>query len=254
VLFCSSAVAQDVIGVLYSEKSLKLAMGDSGPINQMHVRSGVTVKKGQKLVTLEQTVERLEQKRYLLLLQDTQEQESLMARHRIFENKYDTAKALYAARSISLDELEGLELELIQSRGRLGQLNEQKLREKVEYKLSTRRLEERQLLAPISGVITHVSQHVGEWARVGEPLIGLVDTHELFIKLNINDALARRLELNASVPIRIANLPEQVGVIDYISPVADAASGLVEIKVKVDNQARLMRPGTKAAVSLVPDK
>jgi RND family efflux transporter MFP subunit len=250
-VFCSSSMGQDIIGVLYSEKNLKLAMGDSGAIDKVHVRSGVLVKKGQVLVTLNQSIQRLEQKRYLLLLEDTQEQQSLSARHAIFERKYKTAQILYKERSISLDELEGLQLEVIQSEGRLAQLKEQKLREKIEYRLSTRRLKARKLVAPIGGIITQVTQHVGEWVTVGEPLIGLVDLSELFIKLNVNDVLARGLVINTPVPIRVANLPEQRGLIDYIAPVADPASGLVEIKIKVNNEAGSMRPGIKVAVPLV---
>lgn len=247
----SIAMAQDVIGVLYSEMNLKLAMSDSGTINEIYVRSGVEVKKGQKLVALDKSIQRLEQERYLLLFKDIEEQQSLIARNVIFEQKYKTAQILYEeSRSISLDELESLQLELIQSRGRLAQLKEQKLREKVEHRLSTRRLEERELLAPINGIITQVSQHVGEWANVGEPLIGLVDIKELFIKLNINDSLARGLVVNTSVPVYVANLPEQTGIIEYIAPIADPASGLVEIKVKVNNDVGLMRPGIKVRVSI----
>ncbi|NRA56318.1 MAG: efflux RND transporter periplasmic adaptor subunit [Gammaproteobacteria bacterium] len=251
LLLSSITMAQDVVGVLYSEMNLKLAMGDSGTIKKIHVRSGIEVKKGQKLVTLDQSIQRLEQKRYLLLFQDTEEQQSLIARNEIFESKYKAAQVLYQeSRSISLDELDGLQLDLIQSRGRLAQLKEKKLREKIEYRLSTRRLAERQLVAPIDGIITKVAQQAGEWAKVGEPLIGLVDIKELFIKLNINDALARGLTVNTSVPIYVANLPNQTGIIDYISPVADPASGLVEIKIRVNNKLGLMRPGIKVTVPI----
>lgn len=247
----SIAMAQDVIGVLYSEMNLKLAMSDSGSINEIYVRSGVEVKKGQKLVALDQSIQRLEQERYLLLFKDQEEQQSVIARNVILEQKLKTAQILFdESRSISLDELEGLQLELIQSRGRLAQLKEQKLREKVEHRLSIQRVKERVLLAPINGIITQVSQHVGEWANVGEPLIGLVDIKELFIKLNINDSLARGLVVNTSVPVFVANLPEQTGIIEYIAPIADPASGLVEIKVKVNNNVGLMRPGIKVRVSI----
>ena len=250
LLFSSLVCAEDVIGVLYSDMNLKLAMGDSGTIKKVHVRAGAKVKKGQKLVTLDQSIQKLEQKRNLLLLEDTEEQQSLLARIEIFENKYQISNRLYdESRSISLDELDGLRLDLIQTRGRLAQLKAQKLREEIEYRLSTRRLEERQLLAPIDGIITEVVQHTGEWAKIGEPLIALVDIKELFIKLNINDALARRLAVDTQVTVSVANLPKQTGVIDYIAPVADPASGLVEIKIKVDNKTAVMRPGIKATVS-----
>lgn len=251
ILASSIAKAEGVVGVLYSEKNLKLAMSDSGIIKKIHVRSGAKVRKGQVLVTLDQSIQRLETERYRLLYRDKEELKTLENSHIIFQSKYDDGKALYdESRSISLDELEGLKLDLIQSTGRIAQLKEKKLREKVEYQLSEKRLAQRKLLAPIDGVITKVTQQIGEWAQMGEPFIGLVDTSSLYVKVNVNDGKARMLKIGKAVVINIANLPSHQGVIDYIAPVADPASGLVEVKVKVDNLDGVLRPGAKVMLPL----
>ncbi|TYL45824.1 efflux RND transporter periplasmic adaptor subunit [Marinomonas sp. IMCC 4694] len=248
----SFASAQPVVGVLYPEMNLKLAMADNGVIRQVHVKSGSLVKAMDPLVTLDSTMQTLEMTRNKLIWLDTKEQQSLVARRVILAKKYAVAQALYQeSRSISLDELDGLQLQLIDLDGQIAQLTEREEREQLEYEISAQRVKDRVLRAPVAGIVTQVVQHQGEWAPVGEPIIGLVDVTELFVKLNIRDVLARNLTLGAELPVTIENLPIQQGFIDYIAPIADAASGLVEIKIKLNNPDGVMRPGVRVSVELV---
>lgn len=246
-----TAQAQPIAGVLYADKNLKLSLGDSGIIAKVHVKSGSVVKKTDPLITLDRTIQTFEVRRNKLIWLDKKEQESLLARQVILLKKYQIAQMLYQeSRSISLDELDGLQLQLIDLEGQIAQLNERKAREKLEYDISLQRYKNRVLRSPMDGIITQVTQHQGEWAQVGEPIIGLVNITELFVKLNIRDALARDLVINALIPVTVENLPIQQGLIDYIAPVADAASGLVEIKIKLKNLDGLLRPGVKVSVDL----
>ncbi len=249
--FTMAAQAQPIAGVLYADKNLKLSLGDSGIIANVHVKSGSLVKKTDPLITLDRTIQTFEVRRNKLVWLDKKEQESLLARQAILLKKYQVAQMLYQeSRSISLDELDGLQLQLIDLEGQIAQLNERKAREKLEYEISLQRYKNRVLRAPMDGIITQVTQHQGEWAQVGEPIVGLVNVTELFVKLNIRDALARDLAINALIPVTVENLPTQKGSIDYIAPVADAASGLVEIKIKLKNLDGLLRPGVKVSVDL----
>lgn len=247
----TAAHAQTAVGVLYSDMNLKLAMSDSGLIQEIYVQSGSKVKKGDILVSLDGTMQSFNAQRNKLIWEDTKEQESLVSRREILNEKYAIAQSLYSeSRSISLDELDGLRLELIDLEGRIAKILEQEKREELEYKISLQLQEDRLLKAPISGIVTQIAQRVGEWAQVGEPIIGLVDVSELYVKLNVRDALARQLAVGKKLLINVENLPTKTGVIDYIAPVADAASGLVELKVKLNNADGSMRPGIKVSVEL----
>lgn len=245
----SLANAQPIAGVLYPDKNLKLALGDSGVISKVHVKSGSVVKKMDPLITLESSLQTLEVQRNKLIWFDKKEQESLTERRTILVKKYEIAQLLYQeSRSISLDELDSLQLQLIDLDGQIAQLTEREVREKLEYDISLQRLENRVLRSPLAGIVTQVAQHEGEWAQVGEPILSLVDVTELFVKLNIRDALARDLVIDALIPVKIENLATQQGTIDYIAPIADAASGLVEIKIKIKNPDGLLRPGVRVSV------
>ncbi|MBR7889542.1 efflux RND transporter periplasmic adaptor subunit [Marinomonas sp. A79] len=243
--------AQPVVGVLYPDMNLKLAMADSGVIRHVHVKSGSVVKASDPLITLDSTMQSLEEKRNKLIWHDTKEQQSLVARRDILQQKYTVARLLYEeSRSISLDELDGLKLQLIDLEGQIAQLNEREERERIEYEISAQRVKDRILRAPIAGIVTQVVQHQGEWAPVGEPIIGLVDVTKLYVKLNVRDAVARNLALDSTIPVQVENLSIQQGYIDYIAPIADAASGLVEVKIKLNNPDGAMRPGVRVSVDL----
>jgi multidrug resistance efflux pump len=166
------------------------------------------------------------------------------------EKKLEVAQKLYeSARSISKDDLDMLRLELLQIVGRLDQLNAQKSREEVEYKISQQELALRRLYAPSDGVITKSPLKTGEWAKAGEPLLQLVDVHNLYIKFNIPLRLVQRLVMGLDLKISVDNQLYN-GKVKYIAPVADPASGLIEIKVSIDNSEQKIRPGSKGSVEL----
>ncbi|WP_086479458.1 efflux RND transporter periplasmic adaptor subunit [Oceanospirillum sanctuarii] len=247
----SLAVADEFYGVIYSDSKIEQSMEDSGTVKSIDIKIGQDVKAGEILVTLESGMQELEQQRNRLIWKDTRELETQLRRLDILRNKRDVAESLYSqTRSISRDELDSLSLELIQVEGRIEQIKEQKLRDEIEYHLSSLRLQKRQLRAAFDGTVISLTAKQGEWVKAGDPILGLVNADNLYINLNVPDIFARRLSLNSSVPISVQNVSAVHGRVDFISPVADAASGLVEIRIKLKNENKQIRPGAKAMVTL----
>lgn len=244
------AMADQLNGVIYSDSELELAMGLNAPISQIFVREGDVVEKGQLLLILDDKIQKLEERRRFIIWQDDSEIQSLVQRRQIVENRLDIAKKLYeSSRSISKDDLDVLQLELLQLTGRIDQLNAQKLREEVEHNISLQEVEMRRLYAPISGVITKSPLKVGEWVKAGEPVIQLVDIQNLNVKFNVPARLIERLPVGLTMMVNIDNTFFK-GYVKSISPVADPASGLIEIKVSLKNDDLKIRPGSKASIQL----
>jgi len=111
----------------------------------------------------------------------------------------------------------------------------------------------RQLVAPVSGVVTKVDIEVGEWAKPGEPLIRLVDASTLVFKTNLPMAAVSGLQAGKQVALVIedgAKLVQVPARLSFVSPVADAASGLVEVRAQVPNPGGRLRAGSKAVLRL----
>ena len=248
--FTTTVLAETLSGVIYSNSELELAMGINSPISEVRVKEGDSIEIGQLLVVLEDKVQKLEERRRYIIWQDNSELTSLTERRKILESKMHVAQELYeSARSISRDDLDLLRLELLQITGRIEQLNAQKLREEVEYQISQQEVEMRRLYAPSNGVVTKLSLKVGEWVKAGEPVLHLVDISNLFIRFNVSSKLITRLPVDLVLVVSVDNQFYK-GRVSHVSPIADPASGLIEIKVSIDNSELKIRPGSKGTVEL----
>lgn len=252
ILFSFKAQSSDAIGVVYSDKSLTLSSGVSGLVDDVLVTVGTPVKRLERLVALERKIQQLEVDRRYVILKDNSEVEAIRQKQEIISGKLKVAEHLYHnSKSISKDELDELLIESINLKGRFDQLKAQKEREKVEYQLSKAELSQREIFAPVDGIITKVHLKEGEWVRSGDPLIEMVNIDEVYIKLNVSDAVARKLAVGRKVSVDIENIKPVLGKLTFIAPIADSASGLVEMKVLVKNKNHLIRPGIKASVKFM---
>lgn len=248
------APAQDFPGLVQPRHDITLATGVGGVVASKRVRPGSRVAARQVLMVLDDRLQSVEADRRRVILQDTSELKATEERARISRTLYEDARRVYdKTGSISRDELMRLEAEATAAQGRLEQLRAQEEREKLEHHGAVQELQMRQLVAPVAGVVTKVDIEVGEWAKPGEPLIRLVDASALVFKANLPLAAAVRLKPAAVVPVLVEDGAQAVQVparVSFVSPVADAASGLVEVRADIANPGGRLRPGSKAVLRL----
>ena len=118
---------------------------------------------------------------------------------------------------------------------------------KADKELAEARLRDRQVIAPFNGVIADLLQHeVGEGTKVGDPLVRLVNTDKVLLVCNLPAEVGGDLKLGQAVQPSVPGIPEGVplnGRIVFVSPVVDAASGLLRIKIEIANDVHGIRPG-----------
>ena len=249
-----AACAQDYPGLVQPLHDITLSTGVGGVVASRMVRPGSRVAARQVLMVLDDRLQSVEADRRRVIVQDNSEVKATEDRVRISRTLYEDARNVFERTgSISRDELMRLEAEYLSASGRLDQLKAQKEREKLEHHGAEQEKQMRQLVAPVGGVVTKVDIEVGEWAKPGEPLIRLVDATTLVFKTNIPMAAVGGLKVGAVVPVLVEDGPraQQVAArITFVSPVADAASGLVEVRADIANPGSRLRPGSKAVLRL----
>jgi RND family efflux transporter MFP subunit len=205
---------------------------------------------GQLILRQDSRLQEAERERRRVILQDRGELDSTEQRRRLIEGLVRDATALYErAGTVSRDEVTKLRLELESATGRVEQLRQAKRREQVELDLAERELALRELRAPVAGVVTMVKVQGGEWAAPGEAIVRLVDETVCELRVNVSPAAARRLATGATVAVRVEDPAVAAAVsgrVTFVSPVVDAASSLVEVRVQFSNADRRIRPGVKA--------
>ncbi|RYY60940.1 MAG: efflux RND transporter periplasmic adaptor subunit, partial [Comamonadaceae bacterium] len=249
-----AAMAQDFPGLVQPLHDITLSTGVGGVVASRNVRLGSQVRAGQVLMVLDDRLQAVEADRRRVMLQDTSELRATEDRLRIARTLYEDAKRVFdKTGSISRDELMRLESEYRATVGRLEQLQALKEREKLEHHGAVQERQMRQLVAPVGGVIAKVDLEVGEWAKPGEPLIRLVDASTLVFRANLPMTAVGGLRAGTLVPVLVedgAKIMQVPGRLTFISPVADPASGLVEVRANVANPGGRLRPGSKAMVRL----
>ena len=248
--------AKSFSGLVYPLHDITLSAGVSGLVMKRLVRPGREVKANQLLLRLDDRLQIIESNRRRVIFEDQSELQATRDRLRILDMLLlDTRTVFDRTDSVSRDELLRLEAEQLASQGRLAQLVEQKKREQLEYESAEGDRLQRHILAPISGVVTKIIPQVGEWAKAGDPMLHMVDASVAVLRLAVPHTVAGALKVGAKQLIVLesdSGAVEVTGVIKFVSPVADAASGLVQLEVNFKNPGSRIKTGIKGTIDIAP--
>ncbi len=127
----------------------------------------------------------------------------------------------------------------------------------IDLQEARQRLSQKQLHAPIDGVVTHLDKDVGEWVQAGEPVAELVHLDELHAVFFLPWSLAAQLQPGQPLTFRLSTdgPADDAPVLHparilFISPQIDGASGLLTCKAALDNTDRQLRPGQSGVILL----
>ncbi len=256
VLFTSAGLsAQSApLGITQALKEVKLGMTVAGRVDEILVREGMRVRKGELLLHLDRSLEDLEVKRREVMLEDVAKLEEMRIRERMLTEQVSHARVLLESGGVSRKQVEDEELALQTASAERKALEYAKRREKVELELAREAYERRHMRSPIDGVITKVLPRVGESVPQHEPIVTVVDVSRVRFNGTFPAASANKLRAGNVVTIRIQQegkvLTRQARV-SFVSPVADPSSGLVELIAEFDNPDGSVRPGMSGQIVAV---
>ncbi|MDR2702359.1 MAG: efflux RND transporter periplasmic adaptor subunit [Spirochaetaceae bacterium] len=107
--------------------------------------------------------------------------------------------------------------------------------------------------APIAGTIIALPAQIGATVSQAVPLARISGTSALEIKLHVAERFISKVAMNQLCEISLDAWPGEVfrGTVTEISPVVDAASRTMEVKVNVTNQGDKLKEGMFAKVKLI---
>ncbi len=210
-----------VTGVTEPIKDVTLAFPIVGVVGARPLEEGSTVRKGQVVIELDKQLEELDLERKRLSRE-------------LAASELERLKSLAQRNAISVSKEE---IEKKRSEFEIT---------KVDHELAAAVLMRRQLISPIDGQVAQFYKDVGEKCEDQQPVVRIVDTRRCHLVANLEPSLAQPLRLNQKVRVEvlIGDSPVTVeGTLIYLSPVADAASGLLRIKAVFENPEGKIRPG-----------
>ena len=248
--------AQPVIsGITRARLDLKLSLPVAGRVEQLVVNEGDRVRKGDLILSLDKTLEALEVDRRKLLLDDVAKLGELRQREAVLREQVANARSLLATQVVSRKQVEDEEMVHRDVLAQLGGLEMAKKRERVEYELAQEALARRILRAPADGTIAKIHFRVGESLAANEPAVGLVDIARVRFVGTLPASAAARLAVGMTARLALSRDGDEIvrqARISFVSPLTDAASGLVEVIAEFDNADKAVRPGIAGQMSVHP--
>ena len=215
------ADANWVTGITEPIKDVTLAFPIVGVVGARPLEEGAIVRKDQVIIELDKQLEELDLERKRLARE-------------LAASELERLKSLAQRNAISVSKEE---IEKKRSEFEIA---------KVDHELAAAVLKRRQLISPIDGQVAQFYKDVGEKCEDQQPVVRIVDTRRCHLVANLEPRLAQSLRLNQKVRVEVlvGDSPVTVeGTLIYLSPVADAASGLLRIKAVFEDPEGKIRPG-----------
>ncbi len=212
------------IGSLASTDNIDISSELAGQIAAISFTPGAWVKKGTLLIQLDDTV---------LKSQLASAEANLL----LSETNYKRTKEL-AKRSVASEQALDKTLADLQEN-------------QNTVKVKKAQLEKLSLRAPFSGTLGSRQVSVGQYVKVGQPLVRLVANQKLRVEYHLPERYSSKLQLGQTVKIRSDAFPNRtyVGVINYIDPAVDKETRTIAVEALIDNKERLLSAGLFVRVS-----
>lgn len=219
--------AAEAEGVLLPFNEVTVSSAVQGILAEVRVKEGDTVAADALLASLIDRVEAAEVKRFAKVLE--QKEFAAQGTQNLFRDKV-------------VSEGEAIEKRIERDIAQL------------QYNVAQEQLDRRKIRSPISGIVVEKMKEAGEAVDMNEAVFHLVDISRVYLQVFIEAADALKLKHGQTVTV---SFPEytvgpQPGVIDFIDPRIDGASGLVRVKVLIDNPERKLIAGMRGRVGFSP--
>lgn len=230
------------VGTLTASHDVTLRSESEGRVVEIAFREGQPVRQGEVLVRLDAAKVRADLANLEAQLTE------LGAR---LENKLRTLernRPLLEKRLISRLQFDNLETEIAEVRAQIEQARANLLREQA-------RLADTVVRAPFAGVAGVRTLSPGDYLKIGDPVLTVVDLDPLEISFQVPEKFKPKFALEQTVNLQVAPYPERnfTGRISFIAPRVDEATRTFQVKAQIANADHLLSPGLFAKVSVVTD-
>jgi RND family efflux transporter MFP subunit len=243
----------DLEGFTEPFRTLKVAADETGTIAEVLVQEGEQVKAGQALARLNSDVHEA----MLAVAAQSMKAEgrirSAQADLQLRQSRLDKLRDILSEGFARQEEVDRATSEVDIAQANIHAAKEDMATKKLEHQKILVQLQRRTIVAPIDGTVTILHKDKGEYVAPNTPeIVTLVQLDKLLANFTLNGNQVAALQTGNELPIIFSEGNDQRGTIDFISPVMDAESGTVLIKIKIDNSNGSCRSGQRCRIRL-PD-
>lgn len=247
--------AVEIEGFTEPNRSVNVATPEQGIVVSVPVRVGDFIERNQ-------IVAKLDDKIHVLLLESARERKdarghllSAQAEVRLKTTRLEKLRELRADGFGRNEELERAFTDLEIANAELQSVQEDLADKHLQFQKLEAELRRRVIYAPLSGFVSARLKEPGEFVAPNEPnVVTIVELDPLLAKFSMKRSLARHVKIGESVRVLFEEIGKAVvGTVDEISPVVDAQSGTIKVKVRIDNPHGLILSGERCSIDIPID-
>jgi RND family efflux transporter MFP subunit len=249
-----SSARADVRGFTSPYKEIAVSAPVTGVVTRMHVREGDTVVVGQPMAELNQDVYRVGLEIAQLAKELRGQREAAIAELRLRRQRLHNLQLLRTDHHASEEEVARAAAEVEMAEAQVLAVEESLQVKALEHQRAAAQLEERIIRSPIDGLIVQIQKEPGEYVSPANPgIVTVVQLSPLLATFSVPAAVAETLATGQQVDLRIAPSPALVtATVEYASPIINAESDTVMVKVRIPNSNGNYRSGQKCVLVTQP--
>jgi membrane fusion protein (multidrug efflux system) len=233
------------VGTLKTPEHVTISPKKAGIIEDILVKEGDRVKKGQVVVQLNDVDAKLQLERAEAKVQEA---EASVENNRNTIGRY---QKLYETKVIPQQTFDDLVLKLKVDDARLASA-------RAELNLARQNLLDHRIVSPIDGIVNLKIASLGEHVNVApkDEILTIVQMDPLELEFYVPETWIGKIILGSKVLFTVKAFPEEKfsGILRFISPTTDPATRNVKMKAVVHNPKDRLKPGFFAEVTLETGK
>ena len=257
LLLWGSAVSQavaagNVEGFTEPYKTIQVASPETGILSEVNVSEGDTVREGAPIASLDRQLHQA-----LLSIAQTGADaqgrlNSALAESQMRQTRLDKLRILQSRGHARGEEVDRAMADLAIAEGNVQAVREELQLKRLEHERIQVQIERRTVRSPLNGVVIEVFKDVGEFVAPNDPVVvELVQLSPLLATFMMSRSEASSLSVGQTATVKFTETDQQTsGTIEFISPTTDAESGLVRVKVRVENTDGALHSGERCELQL----
>jgi RND family efflux transporter MFP subunit len=241
---CVVVEADEIKGFTEPIRSVELASAEAGLIKELKVKAGETIAKGDTVAQLDDELQEVQMQLARHLSKSTSSLDAAAQTLGKREMIMQRIKNLKTNGSASHSEVVRSEMELAIAKSKYLASEEEITARKIELRRAEIQFNRRKIYAPFDGVVAKVYYDEGEYLTVIRPeLLQLVQVDELLAVFPVPVDLVESLKNRKKLDVFVGQSGPVAGTIHSIGVTADASSGTINVKIKIDNGKGEFRSG-----------
>jgi RND family efflux transporter MFP subunit len=236
-LACTTLQSGEIATFVEPYRDIDVAGAEMGTLAYLNIREGDYVTGGQVLAGLDESVLLAALQSARLSRDATGRLESAEAELQMQRERLAKIRELVSRGHASEEELARAEAQVRIAESQTLAVSEELAVKAAEFDRIQAQLQQKRIISPIDGIVTKIFKDVGEFVSASDPVVAkIVQLDKLLAEFSVPQKYLDQFSRDQLVTLEIGSGRRRVeGTIEFISPVTDAQSNTVRVRIRIEN-------------------